>query len=638
MAGSLTQFNGMGTLPGEDSIPVITRPNPFRIGLIALGLAFAALPSTAAASATTCFGIAATIVGTTGDDVLIGTNDADVIHGLGGDDVIRGKEGDDILCGGPGNDVLLGWSGDDRISGGTGDDLVRGGVGNDTLVGRAGKDTLYGDPGNDVLRGGDGSDTLVGRAGDDTLYGDPGNDVLRGGDGNDEIWGGGGADDLWGGAGDDLLMGNRGADELAGGPHADDLDGGRDDDVLWEFRRNDTHLADGTPDAEGDVFAYSRIEVTPEGGWVLWQPAVGQLVQGHEGVLTITNLPDGLLMIERIDPERYLLGIAEMPYSWGAAALQSQVIAARTYLANLVSNPRYGPMATYGFDICDWSLCQVYKGTKYGWLEPWEDAVVATEGRILLYNGSPAATFYHSTSGLTTRSIQDVWTSAAPLSYLQAVEVPPQDSVFATWWYRLPLDAFMDILAHDGITFDGQIESIRTIVTLPGEGPYRVRIRSTEETREFPIETMQRALNRHAIDLYPQYVPSLNKAVGQAALSPTFTVRLRADGRVAINGQGWGHQIGLSQYGAKALAELGSTVDEILNHFYTGLFPEDDPGLIPGLVDVGLFYENGDQAIVLRPEAGYTLRNAGGVVKTGTGATITITRHGDDAIAVSIEE
>jgi Ca2+-binding RTX toxin-like protein len=139
-----------------------------------------------------------------------------------------------------------------------------------------------------------GNDTLVGRVGDDTLYGDLGDDLLRGGDGNDELRGGDGADDLRGGPNDDLLIGGSGADELAGGRHADALDGGPDDDVLWEFRRNDTHPAAGAPDAAGDVFAYSRIQVTPDGGWVLWQPAIGTLVQGHEGVLTITNLPDGL--------------------------------------------------------------------------------------------------------------------------------------------------------------------------------------------------------------------------------------------------------------------------------------------------------------------------------------------------------
>jgi hypothetical protein len=113
-------------------------------------------------------------------------------------------------------------------------------------------------------------------------------------------------------------------------------------------------------------------------------------------------------------------------------------------------------------------------------------------------------------------------------------------------------------------------------------------------------------------------------------------VRLRADGDVAVKGQGWGHQIGLSQYGAWAMADLGSTADEILGHFYTGLAPEEDPGLVPDLIDVGLAYDSLTRVIVLRPEAGYILRNAEGIVKIGTGGSITLERYGDGAVAVTV--
>jgi hypothetical protein len=85
------------------------------------------------------------------------------------------------------------------------------------------------------------------------------------------------------------------------------------------------------------------------------------------------------------------------------------------------------------------------------------------------------------------------------------------------------------------------------------------------------------------------------------------------------------------------MAKTGSTVDGILSHFYTGLVPEDDPGLIPDLIDVGLFYENGDQPIVLDPTGRVTVRSGSRVIKVQTGGTITITRHGDDAVAVHIE-
>jgi len=505
----------------------------------------------------------------------------------------------------------------------------------ENLIGSRYDDVLSGDSGPNLLRGGAGNDMLRGRGGDDVLHGEGGNDTLIGGSGDDELYGGPGDDDLHGGPGADLLMGGAGNDQLTGGSGADRLDGGTGDDVIWEFLRLDTHLAEGRRRGAGDVFAYSQVRLVPRSGWVLWLPEpTDKIVQGHEGVLTITNRPDGLLMIERINPERYLLGIAEMPYSWPAAALQSQAIAARTYLTSVLGRP-WGPMLTYGFDICDWSLCQVYLGTKYGWLEPWQPAVEATAGRILLYGGAPAATFYHSTSGATTRSIQDVWTNSSPLPYLQAVPVPPQGSPYENWSYGLPLEAFVDILARDGITFDGPVESVRTIVTDHGEGPYRVRIRSLKGTREFPIGTILTALNRHALAHHGEYLPALNHALGQAALSPTFTARLRTDGTVRIDGQGWGHQIGMSQYGARALALEGMNHRQILRHFYTGLAPQDDPGFIPDLVDVGLYYGNGDRTIVLSPEGRYVLRAATGVIRVGDGGSIILRRHGADAVAVS---
>jgi stage II sporulation protein D len=159
-------------------------------------------------------------------------------------------------------------------------------------------------------------------------------------------------------------------------------------------------------------------------------------------------------------PETYLLGIDEMPFSWNSAALQAQVIAARTYLANLVAFPRWGLMATYGFDICDTTSCQVYEGI--GVIDRaagdrWRAAVEATAGQILLYEGRPAAALYHAAAGSATRSIQDVWMGSSAVPYLQAVPIADEGSVYSHWKFKIPLDAFVDILAADGITFDGPI-------------------------------------------------------------------------------------------------------------------------------------------------------------------------------------
>jgi uncharacterized repeat protein (TIGR01451 family) len=122
--------------------------------------------STTTAVGVVCDGLLATIVGTSGDDVLTGTNGSDVIHGLGGDDTINGGAGADVICGGKGNDVLHGGIGSysDRLFGGDGHDRLSGGSGDDTLFGDAGNDRLFGGNGDDSLNGGTEDDLCDGGA------------------------------------------------------------------------------------------------------------------------------------------------------------------------------------------------------------------------------------------------------------------------------------------------------------------------------------------------------------------------------------------------------------------------------------------------------------------------------------------
>jgi Ca2+-binding RTX toxin-like protein len=202
-----TSFKG----PNQEAL---YEPNPYRASdhdpvIVGLGLDLNA----------TCNGMPATIVGTTGDDVINGTNGPDVIAGLGGNDVINGGNGDDIICGYAGNDTL------------------NGGSGNDTLLGSYGLDTLKGENGIDTLDGGDDNDTLDGGNEPDTLYGGNGNDGLIGGTGNDV---------LDGGAGNDALAGNKGDDSLTGGTGADSFSGGAGNDTNNDFNAGQGDTSDGT--------------------------------------------------------------------------------------------------------------------------------------------------------------------------------------------------------------------------------------------------------------------------------------------------------------------------------------------------------------------------------------------------------
>jgi Ca2+-binding RTX toxin-like protein len=238
-------------------------------GLLALAAALMTTAAIAAGAepeeAPLCHGKRATIVGTSGNDVIHGTNGSDVIWAGAGNDVVYGGLGNDTICGGPGNDLihggrgndlLDGGSGTDRVFGDLGDDKVLGGPGNrDEVSGGLGIDTVSGGPGNeDLVRGdygydrmdggpgkgdiasfstavaggrgsgvwvslpahkafGDGHDRLFrfesieGSAFADTLIGDGHDNVIDGGPGNDHISGGGGRDELNGGQGTDSCKG-----------------------------------------------------------------------------------------------------------------------------------------------------------------------------------------------------------------------------------------------------------------------------------------------------------------------------------------------------------------------------------------------------------------------------------------------
>jgi Ca2+-binding RTX toxin-like protein len=238
---------------------MIRAPRAYGFALVLCGaLAGAAAPNylTAAVSAApvpTCNGLAATIVGTPGDDVIDGTAGADVIAGLDGNDVIRGGLGNDVICGGPGEDNLSGQGGNDTLFGDQGDDVLDGGEGGCCNVAtNTGDDVLYGGQGDDDLHTSDfptEGNTLYGDQGADRLfvwsggwaYGGNGDDeisqyardaLLDGGNGNDFIinWNDPGVEvvTMVGGNGDDELVsqdatgttamdGGRGSDTCTGG-------------------------------------------------------------------------------------------------------------------------------------------------------------------------------------------------------------------------------------------------------------------------------------------------------------------------------------------------------------------------------------------------------------------------------------
>jgi stage II sporulation protein D len=351
---------------------------------------------------------------------------------------------------------------------------------------------------------------------------------------------------------------------------------------------------------------FSSMEIVPADGTVLeWR--------GHRyaGSLAVRGASDGLVLTELVEPEAYLLGIQEVPFSWPIESLKAQAVAARTYLAWTLRRGRAGAGATYGFDICATDQCQVYGGLDQveGPGGPqWARAVTSTEGEMLLANGVPAQALYSSTSGGRTRSVQDVF-GGGGLSYLQAVESPDEQSPFVDWEVRFDQLRMREILKAAGL-IEGSFLDIGVIETRDGTGPWVVDIEGTSSVTPNSWE-FRSTVNKWAPRLFPDDYPAQRpdgRNYPQTILSPTFTIEFEivqapedTDGlwpgfEWVVSGNGWGHLVGMSQYGAKAMADAGAAYDEILSHYYTGLAPEPTT-LLPEEIEVGLTWGSSDLEI-----------------------------------------
>ena len=259
--------------------------------------------------------------------------------------------------------------------------------------------------------------------------------------------------------------------------------------------------------------------------------------------------------------ETYVIGVvaAEMPSSFEPEALKAQAVIARSYaLGKIRANA--GNAADGHGDLCDDpGHCQAYYDPAYlekewgaDFAEKYRkvtDAVTATAGQVLTYEGGTAQTFYHSTCGGKTASAKEVWGEEIP--YLQSVtckwdrDAPRYRETFSVSLSDLPW------LLGDGSSPCIAVAEGETVTVVPSVAG---------ESDSGRIEAVSYAgLMFDAADF--------RRALGLN--STRFT--LESDGEtLKVTTYGFGHGVGLCQYGANGMAKDGKTYDEILSYYYKG--------------------------------------------------------------------
>jgi stage II sporulation protein D len=256
----------------------------------------------------------------------------------------------------------------------------------------------------------------------------------------------------------------------------------------------------------------------------------------YRGAIWLRPTHDTVSAINIVDLEDYLLSVlpSEMPSTWPAGALQAQAIAARSYaVANL------GKHAKDGYDLRATTDDQVYNGVASEH-QASNDAVAATNGLVIKHEGKPISAFFHSTSGGCTELSENVW--SRPLPYLKSVIDYDDNSPHFSWMRKVSCDDFEKAFTKDV----GQVLAVIVISRTAANRVKDAMIVGSQNTTVVSGNAIRLALK----------LPSSNFNIGYEENSYTFA------------GRGFGHGLGMSQYGARALAEQGYNAAQILAYYY----------------------------------------------------------------------
>lgn len=269
----------------------------------------------------------------------------------------------------------------------------------------------------------------------------------------------------------------------------------------------------------------------------------------YRGQVRLITTAQGIMVINEIDLEDYLAGVIgkEMPRTWPQEALKAQAVAARSFALY-----RRGKQKNPLYDLVNTTKDQVYGGID-GEAESTRAAVRATAGQVLTYQGNVVEALFHANSGGHTENSEQVFSGVIP--YLRGVPDFDQEAPNFQWSVnfsqaqliqRLPGLGNIISMTPQGTTAHGRVKAIKIL----GErGTKMMKGREFRRTLKLKSTLFQVTPQSDLVASQAQSVPGT---------PPGFT----------INGRGHGHGLGMSQWGALALAQQGKTYQQILQHYY----------------------------------------------------------------------
>lgn len=316
----------------------------------------------------------------------------------------------------------------------------------------------------------------------------------------------------------------------------------------------------------------------------------------YRGRILIKKMTDGITVINDLPLEQYLYSVVatEMPATWPVEALKAQAVTARSYA--LYSLNRH---ENEGFDVCALAHCQAYGGSNVE-NDIVQKAVDDTRGQVLLYAHKPIFAAFHASSGGNTENSEDVWGTYLP--YLRAVKDYDQNSPNYHWSLQMtPVELSgklnqygYDIGTLQSVTLSalnsgGQVDRSKNgaVKTVVFSGDKNIaRLTGNEVRRVLGLKSTKFAIDviipspkkiNVPIDQYSGYSKDIDvelpdykvPKIKTGANNNIHPITNRSGEVIKIDGYGSGHRVGMSQWGAKTLAEQGYDYQTILYTYYS---------------------------------------------------------------------
>ncbi|WP_099360923.1 stage II sporulation protein D [Fredinandcohnia onubensis] len=256
--------------------------------------------------------------------------------------------------------------------------------------------------------------------------------------------------------------------------------------------------------------------------------------------------------IENVPLEEYVVGVLamEMPADFELEALKAQALAARTYVVRQMLSEQKLKVPN-GADVSDTVSHQVYKNNEelkaqwkgdYDWkIEKIRQAVKKTQGQIITFNGEPIDAVFYSTSNGYTEDSENVWKNAVP--YLKSVESP----------------------------WDVNTEKFHSQVNMPvSEFENKLGIKLGNGNDVGKITSRTKSNRVASVEVGGKTFTGVQVRDALGLRSSDFSWE-RKGSHIVIQTKGYGHGVGMSQYGADGMAKEGKSYKDIVTHYYQGV-------------------------------------------------------------------